>query len=173
MSTPPRPSFLHRLYTASGLLSALAIVLICGLILAQVVARNLGSTVPDAEEFAAWAMAAAGFLGLPYALHHGAHIRVGVVARFVPASLHRFMEILASLVGLGLSGYLAWNVSAFVLESYQFHEVSQGLVPMPMWVPQLSMVIGSVLLTLGFAERLVCVARGVPFETGEGAVLSE
>ena len=49
---------LHRLYQLSGLLSALSLASICVLILAQVVARNLGTTVRDAEEFAAWAMAA-------------------------------------------------------------------------------------------------------------------
>ena len=40
---------LHRLYLVSGLLSAASLVLICALILAQVVARNLGSTVRDAD----------------------------------------------------------------------------------------------------------------------------
>lgn len=168
-----RVPFLHRVYQASGLLSALSLVLICGLVLAQVAARNMGSTVPDAEEFAAWAMASAGFLGLPYALQHGAHIRVGVVSRFVPAAAHRPMELLASVIGLALAVFLAWYCAAFVLESYRFNEVSQGLVPLPMWLPQAPMVLGAVLLAVAFAERLVCVARGRPFETDEGAALSE
>lgn len=165
--------WLHRLYKASGLLSAVSLVLICVLILAQVVARNLGSTVRDADEFAAWAMAAAGFFGLPYALHCGSHIRVGMVARFVPASVHHAMEVLASVIGVGLAAYLAWYCSAFVLESYRFKEVSQGLVSVPMWLPQLPMVFGSVLLTAAFAERLVCILRHQRFELGDGSEKSE
>lgn len=163
---------LHRLYRLSGLLSAVSLVLICVMILAQVVARNLGTTVRDAEEFAAWAMAAAGFFGLPYALHQGAHIRVAVVTRFVPKALHHPMEVASSVVGLALSGYLAWYCTRFVLESWRFNEVSQGLVPVPMWMPQLPMVIGSVLLTVAFAERLVCVLRQKPFEVGHGDGMS-
>ncbi|HYF58937.1 MAG TPA: TRAP transporter small permease [Burkholderiaceae bacterium] len=159
---------LHRLYQASGLLSAASLVAICGLILAQVIARNLGTTVRDADEFAAWAMAASGFLGLPYALHHGAHIRVGVAMRFLPVGARHAVEVLASAIALALSGYLAWWVTVFVLESWRFNEVSQGLVPVPMWIPQAPMVIGSVLLAVGFAERLVCVLRGRRFEIGEG-----
>lgn len=164
---------LHRLYLASGLLSAASLVLICGMILAQIVARNLGSTVRDAEEFAAWAMAAAGFFGLPYALHCGSHIRVSAVTRFVPESMHHAMEVIASVIGVALAAYLAWYCTAFVLESYRFKEVSQGLVPVPMWTVQLPMVLGSVLLAVAFAERLVRVLRHETFEIGDGEEQSE
>jgi len=159
---------LHRLYRACGLLSALALVAICVLILAQIVARSLGGMVRDAEEFAAWSMAAAGFLGLPYALHAGAHIRVEVVTRFMPLPLRRPAELLSTGVALGLSAYLAWYVVLFVFDSWRFHEVSQGLVPVPMWIPQLPMALGAVVLAIAFAERLWCVWRGLRFETGEG-----
>lgn len=164
---------LHWIYRASGLLSAAALVAICGLILAQVVARNLGTTLRDAEEFAAWAMAAAGFLGLPYALHAGSHIRVQVATRFLPAGARHAVEVIASLAGLAIAAYLAWYCAAFVLESYRFKEVSTGLVPVPMWLPQLPMVIGSALLVLAFAERLVCVLRHRRFELSDEAELSE
>ena len=164
---------LHRLYLASGYLSAVALVMICVLVMAQVIARNLGGTVRDAEEFAAWAMAAAGFLGLPYALHCGAHIRVEVALRFLPKSWHHAVELLASTIGVVLSGYLAWYCTLFVFESWRFNEVSQGLVPVPLWLPQLPMAIGSVLLAVAFAERLVCVWQRRVFETGHAEERSE
>lgn len=164
---------LHGLYRASGLLSAVCLVLICALIVAQIVARNLGSTVPDAEEFAAWAMAGSGFLGLPYALHCGSHIRVSVVTRLLPERAHHGAEVLANTIGLALAAYFAWYCTAFVLESFRFKEVSQGLIAVPLWLPQLAMAIGTVLLAVAFAERLVRVLRHEPFETGEGAEQSE
>lgn len=164
---------LHRLYLASGLLSAASLVLICGLILAQVVARNLGSTVRDAEEFAAWAMAAAGFFGLPYALHCGSHIRVQVFTRFLSARAQHAMEVVVSVVGVALAAFFAWYCVSFVVESYTFKEVSQGLVPVPMWLPQLPMALGSVLLLVAFAERLVVVLRHQQFELSDNAEMSE
>lgn len=164
---------LHRLYRASGFLSAAALVLICVLVMAQVIARNLGGTVRDAEEFAAWAMAAAGFLGLPYALHCGAHIRVEVTLRLLPKAWHHPMELLASAVGVALSAFLAWYCTVFVFESWRFNEVSQGLVPVPLWLPQLPMALGSVLLAVAFIERLVCVWRRRVFEIGHAEERSE
>ena len=164
---------LHRLYLISGLLSAASLVIICGLILAQVIARNLGSTVRDAEEFAAWAMAAAGFFGLPYALHCGSHIRVQIFTRFLSPAARHILEVVASLIGLGLAAYLAWYCAAFVMESYNFKEVSQGLVPVPLWLPQLPMALGSALLVVAFAERLVCVLQHRRFELSDNAEMSE
>jgi TRAP-type C4-dicarboxylate transport system permease small subunit len=166
-------SVLHWLYRASGLLSAASLVLICALIMAQIVARNLGTTVRDAEEFAAWAMAAAGFFGLPYALHCGSHIRVYAVTRFLPKSLHHPVEVLASAIGLLLAVYLAWYCAAYVLESYQFNELSQGLIAVPLWIPQLPMVVGSTLLAVAFGERMVLVLRHERFELGDLEVQSE
>jgi TRAP-type C4-dicarboxylate transport system permease small subunit len=164
---------LHRIYRLSGLLSAAALVLICVLIMAQVIARNLGSTVRDAEEFAAWAMAAAGFLGLPYALHCGSHIRVQVILRYIPRSLHHPLEVIVSVIGVLLAAYLAWYCTAFVIESYQFKEVSQGLIAVPLWLPQLPMALGTILLLVAFGERLVRVLRHEQFEIGEGEARSE
>lgn len=166
-------NFLHRLYRVSGLLSAASLVVICVLIMAQVIARNLGSTVRDAEEFAAWAMAAAGFLGLPYALHCGSHIRVQVVMRFIPKPMHHPLEVLVSVIGVMLAAYLAWYCTAFVIESYRFNEVSQGLIAVPLWMPQLPMALGTILLVLAFGERLVRVLRHENFEIGEGEARTE
>lgn len=162
-------TLLHRLYRLSGYLSAASLVAICALILAQIVARSLGHMVPDADEFAAWAMAASGFFGLPYALHAGAHIRITSAVRFLPQRLRHCAEVIASALGLAVAAYLAWYCTFFVIESYTFKEVSPGLLALPMWIPQVSMVVGTVLLALAFAERLLCVLRGRGFETGEGS----
>lgn len=166
-------TLLHRLYFASGLLSAASLVLICVLILLQIVARSFGTMVPDADEFAAWAMAASGFFGLPYALHAGSHIRIGVVLRLLPRRLEHLTEIVASVLGLAIAVYLAWYCTAFVLESWRFGDVSSGLRAIPIWIPQLPMVFGSILLAIAFAERLVRVSRGERFETGSGDEMGE
>lgn len=164
---------LHWLYRASGLLSAASLVVICVVILAQVVARNLGTTLRDAEEYAAWAMAAAGFFGLPYALHCGSHIRVQVLTRFLPPAAQHALEVLATTIALALAGYLAWYCVEFVFESWRMKEVSQGLVPVPLWVPQLPMALGSALVVLAFGERLVRVFRHERFELSDSAEMSE
>jgi TRAP-type C4-dicarboxylate transport system permease small subunit len=165
---------LHKLYTLSGWLSGVFLVLICLLVVAQIVARQLGTMVPSADEFAAYAMAASGFLGLPYALQRGAHVRVEMLCKLLPARGRFFADVLSTFIGLSIAAYLAWYCSLFVIESYEFNEVSSGLLPIPMWLPQLSMLLGTLILVIAMAERLVLVCLGRRFEVADvSAALSE
>ncbi|MFP6850690.1 MAG: TRAP transporter small permease [Pseudomonas sp.] len=165
---------LHKLYTLSGWLSGVFLVLICLLVVAQIVARQFGSMVPAADEFAAYAMAASGFMALPYALQRGAHIRVELLYRLLPPAGRRAADVLSTLVGLLIALYLAWYCTLFVLESYEFSEVSSGLLPIPMWLPQLPMVLGTLILSVAMAERLWLTCLGQRFESPDtSAVMSE
>ncbi|MES2817628.1 MAG: TRAP transporter small permease [Pseudomonadota bacterium] len=165
---------LKKLYALSGALSGLFLVLIGLLILAQMVARLFGTLVPSSDELAAYSMAASGFLGLPYALQRGAHIRVSLLYKLFSARGNHVMEILSTLVGLVIALYLAWYCALFTLESYEFKEVSSGMLPIPMWLPQLAMSLGTVILVVALLDRLVSVARGQRFEAeNTDAVMSE
>lgn len=166
-------SWLRKLYTMSGLLAGLFLILICVLIVAQILARQFGTMIPSTDEFAAYCMAASGFLALPYALMRGAHIRVELLFRILPQRSLFAVEVLGNVVGLLIAAYLAWYCALFVLESYAFKEVSSGLLPIPMWVPQIPMVLGTVILVIAMAERLVLVCRGQRFEDQTPGVMSE
>ncbi|QMV61595.1 TRAP transporter small permease [Pseudomonas berkeleyensis] len=166
-------SWLRKLYTLSGLLAGLFLILICVLIVAQILARQFGTMIPSTDEFAAYCMAASGFLALPYALMRGAHIRVELLFRILPQRSLFAVEVLGNMVGLLIAAYLAWYCALFVLESYEFKEVSSGLLPIPMWIPQIPMVLGTVILVIAMAERLVLVCRGQRFEDQTPGVMSE
>ncbi|AVO51366.1 TRAP transporter small permease [Ectopseudomonas mendocina] len=166
-------SWLRKLYTLSGLLAGLFLILICVLIVAQILARQFGTMIPSTDEFAAYCMAASGFLALPYALMRGAHIRVELLFRLLPQRSLFAVEVLGNVVGLLIAAYLAWYCALFVLESYEFREVSSGLLPIPMWIPQIPMVLGTVILVIAMAERLVLVCRGQRFEDQTPGVMSE
>jgi len=59
-------------------------------------------------------------------------------------------------------GFMLWSVSRFVYESWQIHEVAQGLLSIPIWIPQLSFVIGVWVFFIAVADELVSVLRGQP-----------
>jgi TRAP-type C4-dicarboxylate transport system permease small subunit len=163
----------RKLYALSGALSGAFMVLICLLVLAQIVARLLDTLVPSSDEFAGYAMAACGFLGLPYALQRGAHIRVGLLFKVLPARGRHAAEVLSTLLALLISGYLAWYCVLFVLESHEFGEVSPGMLPIPMWIPQAAMALGTVILAIAMFERLICALRGQPFEVDSEPLMGE
>lgn len=150
------------LIKASGAGAALALALIGAIILAQVIARLAGQQIPAADDFAAWAMAASAFLALPYAMRHGDHIRVTLILQRLPVRLQRGVETLATALGFGLAAWAAWHAALFVHDSWQYDEVAQGLLRVPLWMPQLCMPVGLGLLALMLGDRLWCCLAGRP-----------
>jgi len=168
MTTSPFPA-LDRVAVASGALAALFLALIGALIAAQIVARLAGLQIPASDDFAAWSMAASIFLALPYAMLRGDHIRVTLLLHVLPARSQRGYEVLATLVGAALAAWAAWHTAQFVYESYAYDEVSQGMLAVPLWIPQVCMPIGLTLLTAMMLRRLAIVLRGgQPEETAHG-----
>jgi TRAP-type C4-dicarboxylate transport system permease small subunit len=47
-----------------------------------------------------------------------------------------------------------------VLDSHAFGDVSTGMITIPLWVPQLTMALGAILLEIALIEELVSVVRG-------------
>ena len=158
---------LKPLYGFCGLLSGVFMVLICALVVAQICARLLGTMVPSSDELAGYAMASSGFLGLPYALHRGAHIRVSLLFKALSERGQHWLEIAGTLVGLSIAAYLAWFSMLFVYESYLFGEVSSGLLPIPMWIPQVPMVLGTAVLVVAMLDRLICFVMERSFEVAD------
>ena len=82
-------------------LAAFCIVSILGLIVAEVLARNLiNYSIYFAWEFSAYLMGAAFLLGAAYALRAGAQIRVNVLLENVPRPVSRFFDLLRARLAL-------------------------------------------------------------------------
>ena len=54
---------------------------------------------------------------------------------------------------------MAWAVVSFVYESWRFHEVAQGLIKIPIWIPQLTFVLGVLIFLIAVLDELVAVLR--------------
>jgi TRAP-type C4-dicarboxylate transport system permease small subunit len=162
---------LDRLYAAGAILAAIFLVLIAALTLAQVVGRMIGVLVPDAGDLAGYAMAASIFLALAHTFRSGGHIRVNLLLIHVPRRLRHALEC-GCLAVLALVGALfaAFSVK-LVMDSYEFGDVSTGMMPVPLWIPQVSMAVGALLLEIAVIEELVRVVRGQEprYERAEGA----
>lgn len=152
--------FLDRLYIASGALGAAFIALICVLMIAQSVLREFGVRTGAMNDVVAWFCAAAAFFAMPHAFKHGDFVRVTLLLEKVPSRQRRMLEILSLVIGSVATAYLAWSACQFTYESWEFNDIAQGLLPIPMWIPQMSFAIGSVLLLVAVVDELVIVLRG-------------
>ena len=70
---------LDTLYSVGGVIGAVFLISILGLIVAQMVARWTGQVFPGSTDYAGYSMAGASFMALAYAMNRGAHIRVNLV----------------------------------------------------------------------------------------------
>ena len=57
-------------------------------------------------------------------------------------------------------GYVAWSVSRYVYDSYQFGDMATGLIQIPLWIPQTSVVGGAILLFIAFLDEFLIVLAG-------------
>lgn len=172
---------LDRLYQASGVLGALFLVAICGIVLAQVGANvidalaswvtgsPIGLVIPSYADFAGFFLAASSFLALPYALRHGSHIRVTLLIQGLPDGVRRWFEVWCALLGAAMAGFAAWYMVSLVAESWRFGDVSPGLVAVPLWLPQSGMALGLIVLAVALVDDMIAALRGrtPSYETAE------
>jgi len=151
--------FLDRLYAASGALAALCLASICALMLAQALGREAGVLIRGADDIVSWLCAASAFLALGHTFRKGELVRVGLWLDMLGARSRWVAELFALGLSAVFVGYMLWAVVRFVYQSWQFHEVAQGLITLPIWIPQMSFVIGVVIFFVAVLDELVAVAR--------------
>jgi TRAP-type C4-dicarboxylate transport system permease small subunit len=151
---------LDRLYAASGALAAACLAAICVVMLAQALGRELGILVRGADDITAWLTAASAFFALGHTFRHGELVRVSLMVDRLGGRARRRAELAALSVALLFVGYMLWAVTKFVYESWQFAELAQGLIRIPIWIPQLSFVLGALIFFIAIADEWTTVLRG-------------
>lgn len=152
--------FLDRLYDAGGALGAVFVALICVLMIAQSVLRELGIRTGAVNDVVSWFCAAAAFFAMAHAFKHGDFVRVTLLLEKVSAATRRKLELVSLAVGSVSTGYLCWSAVKFTYESWEFNDMAQGLLAIPMWIPQLSFALGSILLLVAVVDEFIIVLRG-------------
>ncbi len=146
---------LDSLYWTCGVLAGVFMVGIAVCILIALAGSIFGFVTRSMDEFAGYSMAASAFLALAYTFHSNEHIRVTLFLQRLRGRLRSALEIWCHLLGIALSGFFAWYSVKMTFVSWQINELSQGLIPLPLWIPQLAMAVGTVMLAVAVADRLV------------------
>jgi len=151
---------LNWLYTGCGVASGFFLVMIGAAIALQIAARHLGKQVPSADDIAGLSMAASLFLGLAPTLRAGRHIRVNLLLSKLPVRLRKRFEVFVCLMGSVFFGYFSFYATQMTIESYQIGERTAGLLPIPLWLPQIGMSLGLIVMTLALLDDLVLAVGG-------------
>jgi TRAP-type C4-dicarboxylate transport system permease small subunit len=153
-------ALLDSLYRLSGALAAIGMVATLAMVSAGIVSRPFGLYLPGTDDYAGYAMAACGFLALAYTFKHGEHIRVSLVLERLGPRARRVAEWFAHAAGTAVAAMLAWYALRLAWQSHEFEEISQGVDATPLWIPQLSMAIGAVVLLIALVDDLVLTTLG-------------
>ena len=163
---------LDRLYLLSGALAALFIFLICAVVMAQVVLNlidkiarmatgsAIGLTIPSYADFTGFFLAAASFLALAYTLREGGHIRVTLFLSSLRSPLRRVFEFWCVGAAAAMTLYFTWYMALLVHESFVYNDLSPGMIAVPIWIPQSSMLIGLAVLSIALMDELVGLFAG-------------
>jgi len=151
---------MDALYDGAAWLAALFMIGLFVMVLLSIVSRQLHFHVPGTDAYAGYMMAAAGFLALAHTFKRGEHIRVTLLLSALKGTPRRALEIwalaAASALALLFAGYscrLAW-------QSKLFNDISTGNDATPLWIPQLAMAAGTVILAIALLDELVLELRG-------------
>jgi TRAP-type C4-dicarboxylate transport system permease small subunit len=126
----------------------------------QSILRELGVRTGAVNDVVSWFCAAAAFFTMAHAFKHGDFVRVTLMLESATPSARRILELVSLVIGSIATGYLAWSACLFTYESWEFNDMAQGMLPMPLWIPQLSFAFGAVLLWVAVVDELILVLRG-------------
>jgi TRAP-type C4-dicarboxylate transport system permease small subunit len=153
-------TFLDSLYRFAGYLAGLFLIAIFLLMIGLSVGREVGINIPAGDDFASWCMAALAFLGLAHTFRSGEMIRVGLLIDRLRGRTRWAFEIFSLTLGLAFVGFFAWHAVRLTYDSWRFNDMAQGVLAVPLWIPQLGYSTGLVILFVAFVDEFVHVLRG-------------
>jgi len=151
---------LDFLYDATAWLGALAMIGVLVMVLLSIVSREVGFHVPGTDAYAGYAMAAAGFLALAHTLKRNEHIRVTLFLGRLQGRGRRGLEMWALTAGVLLGGLFAFYSVRLAWVSHSINDISTGNDATPLWIPQLAMALGTVVLLVALVDEWVLELRG-------------
>jgi TRAP-type C4-dicarboxylate transport system permease small subunit len=165
---------LDTLYNSAAALAAFFMVALLIMVLLSITGRQFNFHVPGTDAYAGYLMAGSGFLALAHTLKRGEHIRVTLLLSALKGGWKKGMEVWAYGFASALSAMFAYYCCRLAWQSKTFNDVSTSSDATPLWIPQIAMAVGSVILAIAFLDELVLELSGKRVErSSEEALRNE
>lgn len=151
---------LDAVYALGGGLAALCVLTILLLMLYAAAGRAFDWRVSWVNDVVSWLCAAAAFMGMAFSFRNGDFVRVTLVLEWVSPGVRRRLEVMSLAIAAVAIAYLAFWAARFTYESWEFNDIAGNMVAIPIWIPQMSFVIGTAILLLAVLDECVNAARG-------------
>jgi C4-dicarboxylate transporter, DctQ subunit len=152
-----RFAWFHRL--EEGLIAFLLAVMTL-VTFAQVIARYVFNySFVWALELVTYLFAFLIFIGMSYGVRVGSHIGVDALVKALKPKAARVVGAAAALLCLAYAVIVFYGAWQYVAKMYEIGIMAEDL-PIPQWVPRLSLLVGFGLLIVRFAEAFFRIATG-------------
>jgi len=148
-------NYLKALYRLSGYFAAFFLVLVAVFILTGIASRIFGFYIRGLAEYSGYCMAAASFFALAYTFVEGGHIRITLFLEKISGTKKKLLEIWCLIISSFFSGYMAFYFPKMLIISYKFQERSEGADEILIWIPQISVSLGSVIFFVAVFHQLI------------------
>ena len=148
-------NYLKTLYRLSGYFAAFFLVFVAVFILTGIASRIFGFYIRGLAEYSGYCMAAASFFALAYTFVEGGHIRITLFLEKVSPTKKKFLEIWCLIISSLFSGYMAFYFPKMLFISYKFQERSEGADEILIWIPQISVSLGSLIFFIAVFHKLI------------------
>ena len=140
----------------AGVLSSLLIfVSFCLMIFAIFQRYFLNTPLKWGDEMLGYLLVAIVMSGVAEALRRGDHVAIDLLTSFFGIKIQALLTYLSYTAVLAFAVIFGISADEVVRFSYGFGSYSPGYLEAPMWIPQSTMIAGSVLLGLGALAGLV------------------
>ena len=145
---------LDKLYLFAGYAAGGFLIAIFVLMMLLSAGRPMGLNIPAGDDLVSWCMVATSFLGLAHTFRHGEMIRVGLLIDLLEGRTRHVIEIASLLVGGFFVAFFAYYAALLAFNSWRFHDMAQGVLAVPLSIPQLGYSGGLLILTDRIYRRI-------------------
>jgi len=135
----------------------LAMIILIG---AEAIARNVfGTSLQVTDEVGGYLLVALTFLSMPVAEAQGAFHRVEFVQARLRLRARLICQIAFELISLVASAIVTWQLTRLTINSLYAEDVAATPLQTPLWLPQISMAIGMLILCFALVRTMIAKLR--------------
>jgi TRAP-type C4-dicarboxylate transport system permease small subunit len=146
----------------SGFIAAMAGVVMIVIIVVEIVMR-IGFRVPTliGVEVGEYLLAAVVFLGASYTLREKGHIRIDFVLKRFPPKKQKALNLATMGLTLTVTILLVWYGWRLIIQSYTLETEAWSALRTPLFIPQILMGVGLILLLMQVGAELLRQSHNV------------
>lgn len=162
-----KATFLNFVGAIEGWFGGALLLASVSLVLLQIVFRELRIGVAGLYEIATLCFVWSVLLIAADGVRRNIHVRVDLLLMVVPKRLANYLEIVVMALMTTVAIFLTVSGYLLIEESWILGDRTLGTVSIPMWIPQLIMPVGGLLILIACVGRLRALFRGAVSQPAE------